>query len=139
MFALIKNGLFQTAEYLLRSGWDVVKEEWFDSFEVSKFDLEPIKINYRIYERHDIEAKKAEFKSFLQNSDKGPKSLATMCRKEIRKQLLKVSNGSEIDTKILTLPLPAKIKCFLSLKEFIQEHEIILLENNERYVFLSCF
>ncbi|CAC5364197.1 unnamed protein product [Mytilus coruscus] len=130
VFLLISNGLFQTAEYLLRSGWDVEKEEWFDDFDVSKLDLENIKIKYRIYKRH--EAKKAEFKSFLQNFDKGPKSLTTICRKQIRQQLLLVSNGSEIETKISTLPLPAKIKSFLSLKECIQENEIIQFENNER-------
>lgn len=122
----MSNGLFQTAEYLLRSGWDVKKEEWFDSFDVSKLDLtENIITNNRIYKRHDVEAKKAVFKSFLQNFDKSPKSLKTICRKQIRQQLLLVSNGSEIKTKISTLPLPEKIKSFLSLKECIQEKEII--------------
>ncbi|CAC5402824.1 unnamed protein product [Mytilus coruscus] len=134
LFLLIRNGLFQTAEYLLRSGWDVEKEEWFHDFDVSKLDLEHIKTQYRIYKRHDIEAKKAEFKSFLQNFHKGPKSLTTICRKQIRQQLLLVSNGSEIETKISSLPLPATIKRFLSLKECIQKNEIIQFENNERYV-----
>lgn len=126
---LISNGLFQTAEYLLRSGWDVEKEEWFDAFDVSKLDLiENNTMNYSIYKRHDVKAKKAEFKSFLQTVDKGPKLLTTICRKLIRQQLLLVSNGSEIETKISTLPLPEKIKRFLSLKECILENEIIQFE-----------
>ncbi|CAG2245765.1 unnamed protein product [Mytilus edulis] len=68
----------------------------------------------------------------LPNFEKGPKSLAITCRKQIRHQLLLISNGTEIETKISTLPLPVKIKHFLSLKECIQENEIILLENDER-------
>ncbi|XP_071150028.1 putative ankyrin repeat protein RF_0381 [Mytilus edulis] len=129
LYLLISNGLFQTAEYLLRSGWDVEKEEWFDAFDVSKLDLiENNTMNYSIYKRHDVKAKKAEFKSFLQTVDKGPKLLTTICRKLIRQQLLLVSNGSEIETKISTLPLPEKIKRFLSLKECILENEIIQFE-----------
>lgn len=131
---LVSNGLFQTAEYLLRSGWDFEKEEWFDAFEVSELDLENIRINYITYKRHEIETKKAEFRSFLNNFKKSHESLATTCRNKIRQHLLMISNGSEIETKISTLPLPAKMKSFLSLKECLQENEVILLDSNERYV-----
>lgn len=137
LLSLISNGLFQTAEYLLHCGWNINLEEWIRAFDVSKLDLENLKRYNGIYKRHGIESKKAEFKSFFENFVKSQISLAKMCRKEIRQQLLMVSNGSEIETKIATLPLPAKIKCFLSLKEFIQDNEIIQLAKTERYVLNS--
>ncbi|CAC5406546.1 unnamed protein product [Mytilus coruscus] len=128
LFVLISNGLFKTAEYLLRSGWDVKKEEWFDSFDVSKLDLKNITVDYNIYKRYEIGTRKAEFQSYLENIDTGPKSLANVCRNIIRHQLLMVSNGSEIETKISALPLPTKVKCFLSLKEFMNDDEIIQIK-----------
>ncbi|XP_052065741.1 uncharacterized protein LOC127705457 [Mytilus californianus] len=131
LFNLITNGLFKTAEYLIRSGWDVKKEEWFDAFDVSKRTPENVEIKYRVYKRHDIETKKAEFQSFLEKIDRGPKSLTDICRKAIRHQLLMVSNGSEIETKISALPLPAKIKRFICLKEFMNDDEIIQIERME--------
>ncbi|XP_071182095.1 poly [ADP-ribose] polymerase tankyrase-1-like isoform X1 [Mytilus edulis] len=119
LFMFISNGLFKTAKYLLQSGWDVKQEEWFHDFDVSKLG------NIRIYKKNEFEARKAEFQSYLENIDIGPKSLTNICRKSIRSQLLMVSNGSEIETKISALPLPPKIQCFLSLKEFMNDIENI--------------
>ncbi|VDI57427.1 Hypothetical predicted protein, partial [Mytilus galloprovincialis] len=128
LFMLISNGLFKTAEYLLHSGWDVEKEEWFDAFDVSKLELENVTVDYNIHKRYEIETRKAEFQSFLESIDTGPKSLANICRKTIRHQLLTVSNDSEIEIKISALPPPPKIKCFLSLKEFMNHVETIEIE-----------
>ncbi|XP_063401105.1 uncharacterized protein LOC134685345 [Mytilus trossulus] len=131
LFMFISNGLFKTAEYLLRSGWDVKQEEWFDDFDVSKLDLR----NIRVYKQNEYEERKAEFQSYLENIDTGPKSLTNICRKSIRSQLLMVSNGSEIETKISALPLPPKIKFFLSLKEFMNDIESIVIKNMD-YMFV---
>lgn len=130
--SLIQNGLFTAAYYLLQCGWEIEKDKCFDNFDITKLDLSTIKVKYEIYNRLDIKEAKTEFWNIFENSRKVTKPLSTLCRKSIRKQLVFLSCGSDITSKISKLPVPLKIQRFLDLTECVLDDEIILLEEKTR-------
>ncbi|XP_063399757.1 uncharacterized protein LOC134684403 [Mytilus trossulus] len=125
---LLKNGLFKAAEYIIRCGWQLHKERGFSSLKILQLAISDIDICGR-WRQPDVRNSKDQFLDFLDNIDKGPKSLYIMCRKIIRQQLITASKGAEIETNIKILPIPSKIQAFLALKDFLHDKEIIKLEN----------
>ncbi|XP_052064152.1 uncharacterized protein LOC127704237 [Mytilus californianus] len=128
---LIKNGFLNAAMCLLESGWEFKREKWFENLDLSIVDLSNIKIegSFVIYKRLEIENAKSEFQTFIRNTQFELQSLAQCCRRVIRNNLLETSNGSEIESKVEVLPVPTKIKSFLTLVDNCHESEIFLLEN----------
>ncbi|XP_052064145.1 uncharacterized protein LOC127704231 isoform X2 [Mytilus californianus] len=129
---LIKNGLLTAATFLIRCGWEIEKEEWIDSFDISKLDVSTVQIKYERCNRINMEKAKADFWNFLETFRKSTRSLSMLCINSIRKQMLSASSGSEIETKIEALQVQKKIKSFINLTEFMQDEEIIMLEETER-------
>ncbi|XP_052065745.1 uncharacterized protein LOC127705459 [Mytilus californianus] len=126
---LLQTGLFETAECLIRCGWQVESEKWFSTDKIAKLDTSSIEICGR-YRKLDVQNCKDQFQDFVDNIDTGPISLSIICRKSIRQQLVKASRGAEIKTRINLLPVPPIIQSFLALHDFFQDYEIIKLRNN---------
>lgn len=133
LLTLLKTGLFKTAENLIRSGWEVDSEKWFNTMTISELDVSIIKVCGR-KAIPDVRDSKHQFLNFVSNEliIKGPKPLSLLCRKGIRQQLVSVSRGADIERKINILPIPSKMKSFLALRDFLQNKEIIKLGNNHR-------
>lgn len=126
---------------LLESGWEFKREKWFENLDLSVVDLSNIKIeeSFVIYKRLEIENAKSEFQTFIRSTQSELQSLAQCCRRVIRHSLIETSNGSEIKSKIEVLPVPTKIKSFLTLVDNCHNSEIFLLENIQRYLFVFIF
>ncbi|KAK3085446.1 hypothetical protein FSP39_003451 [Pinctada imbricata] len=94
---LVWRGYIDSADYLVRSGWDVRGESWMylpgKNEEQNKFHEMMRKLSRDVY------------------------PLTHLCRKEIRKIFLDITGGSEILSRINCLPLAPPVKDFLSLKE----------------------
>lgn len=129
---LIKHGLLTAATFLLRCGWEIEKEEWIDSYDISKLNMSTVQVKYERCNRINMEKQKADFCNFLATFRKNTRSLSMLCINSIRTQMVFSSGGSEIETKIEALQVPEKIKLFINLTEFMQDEEIIMLEEIER-------
>ncbi|XP_063399769.1 ankyrin-1-like [Mytilus trossulus] len=129
---LIKNGMLTAATFLIRCGWEIEIEEWIDSFDISKLNVSTVQLKYGRCNRINMEKPKADFGNFLKTFRKSTRSLSMLCINSIRKQMLFASGGSEIETKIEALQVPEKIKSFINLTEFMQDEEIIMLEETAR-------
>lgn len=130
---LIKNGLFTAAMSLVRCGWNVAKEKWIDSFDLSKLDVSMVQLKFENCKRIDVEKAKEDFSNFLETSKKSTEPLSILCRNSIRKQMVFSSGGSEIETKIQALQLPKTIRSFLNLTECMPDEEIIMLDSTRPF------
>ncbi|CAC5406542.1 ANK [Mytilus coruscus] len=128
---LLQTGLFETAECLVRCGWQVEREKWFSTRNIAELDTSSIEIGGR-YRKLDVKDCKDQFQDFVANIDTGPISLSIICRKSIRQQLVKASRGAEIKTRINQLPVPSIMQSFLALHKLLQDYEIIKLRQNNR-------
>ncbi|CAG2235025.1 unnamed protein product [Mytilus edulis] len=124
---LIKNGLFTAAMSLVRCGWNVEKEKWIDSFDLSKLDVSMVQLKFENCKRIDVEKAKEDFSGTFSKLPKSTEPLSILCRNSIRKQMVFSSGGSEIETKIQALQLPKTIRSFLNLTECMPDEEIIML------------
>lgn len=122
---LIKAGLLKTAATLVTCGYDFSHDEQFGQFDMSQNDWS-IVYQYRPYKRINYENDVLLLENAIADSKKEEiPALALKCRKMIRRHLTCCSKGSEIESKIMSLPLPQKVKSFLSLRENTFEQEII--------------
>lgn len=133
---LIKAGLLKTAVTLITCGYDLSHDKQFGQFDMSKNDWSTI-YKYSSYQRKNYENDVLLLENAIADSKKEEiPALTLTCRKIIRQQLACCSKGTEIESKIMSLPLPQKMKSFLSFRENTFEQEII--EILERLVFV-CF
>ncbi|VDI58484.1 Hypothetical predicted protein [Mytilus galloprovincialis] len=132
LLTLLQTGLFETAECLIRCGWQVEREKWFSTNKIANLHTSGIEIcgTSRILEVQDG---KDQFQKFIDKKDKGPRSLSIICRKTIRQQLIEASRGAEIETRINLLPIPSIIQSFLAFRYLLQDYEIIKLRKNHRF------
>lgn len=128
LLTLLHTGLFKPAEYLIRCGWQLEKESWFSSLKISELKISTIWIG-KTYRKPDVQDGREQFQNFIDNIDQGPKSLTIICRNSIRRLLATASRGTEIETKINLLPIPMILKSFLVFRDFLQDKEMIKLEN----------
>lgn len=134
---LIKAGLLKTAVTLVTCGYDLSHDEEFGQFDMSKNDWSKIVYQYRPYKRINYENDVLLLENAIADSKKEEiPALALACRKMIRQLLTFCSKGAEIESKIMSLPLPQKMKSFLSLRENTFEQEII--EILEWLVLCTC-
>lgn len=132
---LIKAGLLKTAVTLITCGYDLSHDKQFGQFDMSKNDWSTI-YKYKSYQRKNYENDVLILENAIADSKKEEiPALTLTCRKIIRQQLACCSKGTEIESKIMSLPLPQKMKSFLSFRENTFEQEII--EILERLVFVS--
>lgn len=132
---LIKAGLLKTAVTLVTCGYDLSHDEEFGQFDISKNDWSTV-CKYRPYKRINYENDVLLLENAIADSKKEEiPALALTCRKMIRQHLAFCSKGAEFESKIMSLPLPQKMKSFLSFRESTFEQEII--EIMERLVFVK--
>lgn len=124
--------MLTAATFLLRCGWEIEKEEWIDSFDISRLNMSTVQVNYERCHRVNMDIAKADFWNYLDTFRKSTKSLSMLCINSIRTHMLFSSGGSEIETKIEALQVPEKIKSFINLTELMQDEEIIMLEETAR-------
>ncbi|CAC5378570.1 ANK [Mytilus coruscus] len=129
---LLKNGFFKAAECLIRCGWEFEKEKWFQNFDFASLDLSNIDMQGESYKIIEIHNAKSELQTLIQSTQSELKSLAHHCRHVIRRQLVKASTGSEIESKIEVLPVPTKIKSYLKFVDYCHKTEIFQLEKIAR-------
>lgn len=139
---LIKAGLLKTAVTLVTCGYDLSHDEEFGQFDMSKNDWSKIVYQYRPYKRINYENDVLLLENAIADSKKEEiPALALACRKMIRQLLTSCSKGAEIESKIMSLPLPQKMKSFLSLRENTFEQEIIEIlectDNRQIYTYDS--
>ncbi|XP_062605763.1 uncharacterized protein LOC134274363 [Saccostrea cucullata] len=89
-----------------------------------------ILVGGRRYKRIDYDEQKNEFLNFLKKSEEEEEvsSLSSLCRNTIRSHLVDVRQGAEIESKIMLLPIPGRIKTYLSLREHVQDFEQMQIE-----------
>lgn len=117
--------MLKTAATLVTCGYDLSHDEQLGQFDMSKNDWS-ILYQYRPYKRINYENDVLLLKNAIADSKKEEiPALALTCRKMIRQHLTCCSKGAEIESKIMSLPIPQKMKSFLSLRENTFEQEII--------------
>ncbi|XP_065921776.1 uncharacterized protein [Magallana gigas] len=139
---LIKAGLLKTAATLVTCGYDLSHDEEFGQFDMSKNDWSKIVYQYRPYKRINYENDVLLLENVIADyKNEEIPALALACRKMIRQLLTSCSKGAEIESKIMSLPLPQKMKSFLSLRENTFEQEIIEIlectDNRQIYIYDS--
>ncbi|XP_062582386.1 putative ankyrin repeat protein RF_0381 [Saccostrea cucullata] len=127
---LTKHGYLKAAGALIKCGYDFQNDENF-----RKCNLEQPESSFifkkRWYNRVCYENDKREFLKLLEIFQDVDFSLSSLCKDVIRNHLINVGQGSEIESKIMRLPLPDRIKTFLSLREHMEEVETIQIEKEE--------
>lgn len=88
--------MFESARYLIDSGWDLRDENWM----------------YLPGKSGDQD----EIHATMQIMSRSTRSLTGLCRNAIRLHLLSCTNGSQIITRIQQLELPRTLIDFLCLK-----------------------
>ncbi|CAG2233613.1 ANK [Mytilus edulis] len=129
---LIKHGFFKAAGCLIRCGWEFEKEKWFENFNFASMNLSNIDKAGESYKIIAMENATSELQTLMKSSQSVLKPLAHRCRVVIRKQLVKASVGSEIESKIEVLPVPTTIKSYLKFVDYCHNTEIFQLEKITR-------
>ncbi|XP_063401146.1 uncharacterized protein LOC134685371 isoform X2 [Mytilus trossulus] len=129
---LIKNGFFKAAECLIRCGWELEKEKWFENFDFKSLNLSNIDKAGKSYKIIGKENAKSELQTLIKSSQSVLKSLAHRCRDVIRRQLVKASAGSDMESKIEVLPVPTTIKSYLKFVDYCHNTEVFQLKNITR-------
>ncbi|XP_056012069.1 uncharacterized protein LOC125678557 [Ostrea edulis] len=120
---LTKAGYFKAAEILVRCGYNFKEDVEFKNLDFSSIDAPTIRVQGKRYKRVDHENAKTEFQDLIKNCEEEPFSLVCLCRRTTRQHLGAVHGGSEIETKIKSLPLPNKVKEYLNYRVYTQEYE----------------
>lgn len=94
---LVWNGGFEAARFLVQAGWNLNQEAWIDL---------PGKTE-----------EQSTFHHWLKLMRSTPWTLASLCRQNIRNYLLDIREGQEIVSCVRELPIPTKLKGFLTLTE----------------------
>ncbi|XP_062612637.1 uncharacterized protein LOC134274369 isoform X2 [Saccostrea cucullata] len=129
---LLKKGFFGAAVTLLKCGYNYNLDKDFKSMDVSHLESSTILVEGKRYKRIDYEEQKNGFLNFLKTSEvEEESSLSCLCRNTIRSHLVDVGQGAEIESKIMVLPIPERIKTYLSLREDVLDFEQIQIEENE--------
>lgn len=94
---LVWNGGYEAARFLVQAGWNLNQEAWIDL--PGKTEEQSI------------------FHQWLKHMRSTPWTLASLCRQNIRNYLLDIRGGQEIVSTVRELPIPTKLKGFLTLAE----------------------
>lgn len=93
---LVWRGMFESARYLIDSGWDLRGENW-------------MYLPGKCSEQNEIH-------TTMQIMSRSTPSLTSLCRNAIRLHLLSCTNGSQIITRVQQLEFPRTLIDFLCLK-----------------------
>ncbi|XP_062587122.1 uncharacterized protein LOC134248743 isoform X2 [Saccostrea cucullata] len=129
---LLRNGFFGAAATLLKCGYNWKDDGDFKNVDFSNQENSTILINGKRYNRISYEQEKNLFLNVLKKQEeKEETSLSSLCRYAIRMNLTEAGQGAEIESKIMLLPVPGRIKTYLSLREHTQDFEQMQLESKE--------
>ncbi|XP_061170072.1 ankyrin-2-like [Saccostrea echinata] len=128
--SLTKAGYFKAAETLIRCGYNFEDDIKFRSINFSELDISTLHskrgmYHQDIYHRANYESEVENFQEMLKRIKEPQVTLQSLCRKAIRRHLVFVHNGSEIETIIRALPLPEVLKNYLTHRDYTQDFENI--------------
>ncbi|XP_061171650.1 serine/threonine-protein phosphatase 6 regulatory ankyrin repeat subunit B-like [Saccostrea echinata] len=129
---LLKNGFFGAAATLLKCGYNFKLDKDFKNVELSHLENSTISVKGKSYKRINYDQEKTEFFNVLKKYEvEEESSLSSLCRNTIRTHLIDVRQGAEIESKIMSLPIPGRIKTYLALREYTQDFEQIQIEEKK--------
>ncbi|XP_014775454.1 alpha-latrocrustotoxin-Lt1a [Octopus bimaculoides] len=94
---LVWNGCFEAARFLVQAGWNLNQEGWIDL---------PGKTE-----------EQSQFHEWLKSMRSSPWTLSCLCRQYIRNYLLGIRGDREILSCVKELPIPARLKGFLTYSD----------------------
>ncbi|XP_062578328.1 ankyrin repeat domain-containing protein 7-like [Saccostrea cucullata] len=115
---LLRNGFFGAAATLLKCGYNCKNDKDLKNVDFSNLGNSTIFVKGKEYNRISYEQEKNGFLNVLKiHEEKEEVSLSSLCRNAIRINLINAGQGAEIESKIMQLPVPGRIKTYLTLTD----------------------